>query len=152
MRKIFLFEISNLKFAILFMILPFSSSPFPPFPPVKSPESGCIIPAPPDRRQTISANSPNPSRTLSGFADNMRKIFLFEISNLNFAIPLYDFAFFPPLCSLCFLLLNPLKAVAPSSNIRSPRTTIRDHVSRSGRLLLGNLTCGGLGKPINYQL
>src|SRR6267142_2840071 len=50
-----------------------------------------------------------------------------------------------------------------------PRTTIRDHVSRSERLLLGNLTVaglgsltershlghqtrGGLGKPINHQL
>jgi hypothetical protein len=34
-----------------------------------NPESGCIIPFPPDRRHTISANSCNPSRTLSGFAD-----------------------------------------------------------------------------------
>jgi hypothetical protein len=35
----------------------------------------------------------------------------------------------------------------PFSHTRSRRTTIRDHVSRSGRLLLGNLTRGGLGKP-----
>ena len=104
-----------------------------------NPESGCIIPAPPDRRQTISANSRNPSRTLSGFADNMRKIFLFEISNLKFAIPFMilpfsssPFPLFPPVKSvksvfisvhpwLRSLVTAPLRCTTISQDPRSPR-------------------------------